>query len=182
MRGSISQKDKNLEKSRKRGVVCLTKSAQPEPILVCFKFSIFTLVYGFTYSYWYRSDRWPTHPWTLANIHNKGVNRVKHFLANTHTVIGVHAVQNSLHNFRILLQTSFRFLQREERVWRTKVAAFLERKQLPVCRMAASLQLGSSNKTFFYSFTGKMSLHFGKSHGQMLPVVNRHPLKEFFGI
>ena len=87
MRGSISQKDKNLEKSRKRGVVCLTKSAQPELILVCFKFSIFTLVYGFTYSYWYRSDRWPTHPWALANIHNKCVNRVKHFLANTHTLL-----------------------------------------------------------------------------------------------
>lgn len=114
MRGSISQKDKNVEKRRKRAVVCLTKSAQPEPILVCFKFSIFTLVYGFTYSYWYRSDRWPTHPWALANIHNKCVNRVKHFLANTHTVIGVHAVQSSLHNFRLLLQTSFRFLQREE--------------------------------------------------------------------
>lgn len=87
MRGSISQKDKNVEKRRKRGVVCLTKSAQPEPILVCFKFSIFTLVYGFTYSYWYRSDRWPTHPWVLANIHNKCVNRVKHFLANTHTLL-----------------------------------------------------------------------------------------------
>ena len=85
MRGSISQKDKNLEKSRKRGVVCLTKSAQPEPILVCFKFSIFTLAYGFTYSYWYRSDRWPTHPWALANIHDKCVNRVKHFLAFKHT-------------------------------------------------------------------------------------------------
>lgn len=107
MRGSISQKDKNLEKRRKRGVVCLTKSAQSGPILDYFKFSIFTLVYGFTYSHWYRSDRWPTHPWALANIHNKCVNRVKHFLANTHahTVIGVHAVQSSLHNFRILLQT-----------------------------------------------------------------------------
>ena len=50
MRGSISQKDKNLEKSRKRGVVCLTKSAQPEPILVCFKFS------SFQYSHWYMAS------------------------------------------------------------------------------------------------------------------------------
>lgn len=51
------------------------------------KLIIFTLVYGFTYSHWYRSDRWPTHPWALTNIHNKCVNRVKHFLANTHILL-----------------------------------------------------------------------------------------------
>ena len=51
------------------------------------KLIIFTLVYGFTYSHWYRSDRWPTHPWALTNIHNKCVNRVKHFLVNTHMLL-----------------------------------------------------------------------------------------------
>ena len=66
----------------------MTKSAQSGPILDYFKFSIFTLVYGFTYSHWYRSDRWPTHPWVLANIHNKCVNRVKHFWpTHTHTLL-----------------------------------------------------------------------------------------------
>lgn len=159
----------------------LTKSAQ-EPILVGFIFLIFTLVYGFTYSHWYRSDRWRTHPWALAKfIANVWIELRTFRPTHTHTAIGVQAVQSSPHNFRLLLQTSFRFLQREEwvwpglLVWRTNVAALLERKQLPVCRLAASL--GKNNKTFLRSFTRKMSLHCGKSHGKMFPLINRYPLK-----